>query len=62
MTSSMVSRSSPIAAARLSTPTGPPSNLCTMASSSLRSMTSRPCGSTSSMASARPAASWSITP
>ncbi|CFN72905.1 Uncharacterised protein [Bordetella pertussis] len=33
-----------------------------MASSSLRSMTSRPCGSTSSMASARPAASWSITP
>ena len=51
-TSSMVSRSSPIAAARLSTPTGPPSNLSSTLRSSLRSIRSKPTASTSSIASA----------
>src|SRR5690606_33218277 len=62
ITSSMVSRSSPMAAARLSTPTGPPSNLWMMASSSLRSMRSSPMGSTSSMVSAAEATSASMRP
>ena len=41
-TSSIVSRSSPIAAARLSTPTGPPANFDSTVCRSLRSMTSSP--------------------
>src|SRR3972149_3727229 len=48
----MVSASSPMACARFSTPTGPPPNLSITASSSLRSITSRPRTSTSRMASA----------
>ena len=51
-TSSMVPRSSPMAAARDSTPTGPPSNFSMMVSSSRRSMRSKPFGSTSSMSMA----------
>ena len=51
-TSSIVSRSSPMAAARLSSPTGPPPNFSSTASSSLRSITSKPMTSTSSMRSA----------
>ena len=47
-TSSSVPRSSPTAAARLSTPTGPPSNFSITVSKSLRSIVSKPCGSTSS--------------
>ena len=57
MTSSMVPRSSLIAAARLSTPTGPPSNFSMTVSSSLRSSMSKPSGSTSSMLSAASATS-----
>ena len=56
-TSSIVSRSSPIAAARLSTPTGPPPNLSSTARRSLRSITSRPDASTSSIVSAASATS-----
>src|SRR6266496_4654241 len=51
-TSSIVSRSSPIAAARLSMPTGPPANLSSTVRRSLRSITSSPERSTSSIASA----------
>jgi hypothetical protein len=53
ITSSIVPGSSPMAAATLSSPTGPPSKRWITASSSLRSMTSKPSGSTSSIASAR---------
>ncbi len=51
-TSSMVSRSSPMAAARFSTPTGPPANFSITAERSFLSMRSRPIASTSSMRSA----------
>ena len=51
--SSIASRSSLIAAARLATPTGPPPNFSMIVRSSRRSTSSKPCSSTSSSASAR---------
>ena len=50
--SSIASRSSLIAAARLPTPTGPPSNFSMIVRSSRRSISSKPCSSTSSSGSA----------
>src|SRR4029453_17779794 len=61
-TSSIVSRSSPIAAARLSMPTGPPANLSRTVRSSFLSITSSPERSTSSIASASIATSRVISP
>ena len=55
MTSSIVPRSSPMAAARLSTPTGPPSNFSITMSSRRRSSASKPCSSTSSSRARRAA-------
>src|SRR5713226_4066909 len=51
-TSSIVSDSSPTAAARLSTPTGPPSNLSIIAPRIYRSISSNPAVSISSRPSA----------
>src|SRR6185312_3689746 len=62
ITSSRVPRSSPMAAARLSMPTGPPSNLSMMVSRSLRSRVSKPWGSTSSRSRAASATPSVIRP
>src|SRR5258705_7851151 len=62
MTSSSVPRSSPIAAARLSMPTGPPSNFSITVSNSFRSSASKPSGSTDSRSSAALATLSSIRP
>ena len=61
-TSSIVSRSSLMAAARLSTPTGPPSNFSITDKSNFLSITSRPMLSTSSIVSAESATTWLIVP
>jgi hypothetical protein len=58
----MVSASSPTACARLSRPTGPPPNFSITASSSLRSITSRPSTSTSSILSAASATLFETVP